>query len=204
MPRTRSAAAHRKVLDAALKLIAERGIDGSSMDAVARESGVSKATIYKHWADKDALLLEIMAEMAGLRSRPAFDSGDIRADMVAVLSYRLPEDADLNRRLMPHLVAYSATNPGFGKAWRRMVMEPPRRELTRLLRQGIAQGSFATGLGIEVALTMLLGPMLYWHIFLREAGHSPAALAESVVDAFWKAHAIHPRPNARPRSHAAV
>ena len=48
MPRTRSADAHRKVLDAALELFAERGIDATSMDAIAEASGVSKATIYKH------------------------------------------------------------------------------------------------------------------------------------------------------------
>ena len=48
MARTRSASAHRKVLDAALALFAERGIEGASMDAVAEHSGVSKATIYKN------------------------------------------------------------------------------------------------------------------------------------------------------------
>ena len=40
--------------------MAERGVEGSSMDAIAEASGVSKATIYKHWADKDALLLEMV------------------------------------------------------------------------------------------------------------------------------------------------
>jgi len=70
MPRTRSASAHQKVLKAALELVAEHGVDGTSMDAVARESGVSKATIYKHWADKDALLLEMLTDTSGLHTRP--------------------------------------------------------------------------------------------------------------------------------------
>src|SRR3954469_8655693 len=85
MPRTRSASAHRKVLDAALDLVAARGVDGASMDAIAESSGVSKATLYKHWSDKEALLLELMAEIHGLHARPVFDSGDTRADIVAVL-----------------------------------------------------------------------------------------------------------------------
>ena len=86
MPRTRSASAHRKVLRAALQLVAECGVESTSMDAIAGKSGVSKATIYKHWADKDALLLEMMAEVNGLHTRPVFDSGNTRADMIAVLS----------------------------------------------------------------------------------------------------------------------
>jgi AcrR family transcriptional regulator len=86
MARTPSASAHQKVLDATFELMAERGVDGTSMDAIAEASGVSKATVYKHWADKNALLLEMMAEANGLHARPRCDSGNTRADMVAVLS----------------------------------------------------------------------------------------------------------------------
>ena len=55
MARQKSAQAHRRVLDAAIGLFAEYGIDATSMDAIAEASSVSKATIYKHWPDKDAL-----------------------------------------------------------------------------------------------------------------------------------------------------
>ena len=48
------------MLRAALDLFGERGIDATSMDAIAQASGVSKATIYNHWADKEALLMEVM------------------------------------------------------------------------------------------------------------------------------------------------
>lgn len=107
MARTPSAKAHQKVLDATFELMAERGVDGTSMDAIAEASGVSKATMYKHWADKDALLLGMMAEPNGLRARPRFDSGNTRADMVAVLSYRPQERAKMRERIMPHFIAYS-------------------------------------------------------------------------------------------------
>src|SRR3982750_1368040 len=98
MPRTRSEAAHRKVIEAALELVADRGVEATSMDAIAEASGVSKATIYKHWPDKNALLLELMAEVNGLHSRPAFDTGSPRAGMVAVLSYRPPDRPEVRER----------------------------------------------------------------------------------------------------------
>src|SRR6516164_2146178 len=56
MARSRSTEAHDKVLRAALGLFGERGIDATSMDAIAQASGVSKATIYNHWADEEARL----------------------------------------------------------------------------------------------------------------------------------------------------
>jgi len=190
MARTRSASAHKKVLSAALELVAERGVDATSMDAIARKSGVSKATIYKHWTDKDALLLEMLAEVNGLHTRPVFDSGNTRADMVAVLSYRPREDADMRERITPHFAAYSARNLSFGNAWRNMVMEPPRRELRHLIKLGIEKGELSRKLDVDLSLALLLGPILYWYIFLRRTSGDPKGLAEGIIDAFWRAFAL--------------
>jgi AcrR family transcriptional regulator len=179
-------------LDATFALMAERGVDATSMDAIAEASGVSKATIYKHWADKDALLLEMMAQANGLHARPKFDSGDTRADIVAVLAYRAPERAEMRERIMPQFLAYSARNPIFGQAWRNIAMDPPRRELTRLLREGIRTGQLSPKIDLDLSLSMLLGPIIYWHVFLNQkrSTGNPTALAEGVVDAFWKAFGV--------------
>src|SRR5262249_8508113 len=161
-----SASAHKKVLDATLALVAERGIEATSMDAVARASGVSKATIYKHWPDKQALLLEMLADVNGLRLRPVFDSGNTRADLIAVLGYRRWHCWAMRERILPHFVAYAAANPAFGHAWKDMVMEPPRRELTHLMKLGIRKKELSPKLDFDLALALLLGPIMYWHIFL--------------------------------------
>ncbi|WP_219906749.1 TetR/AcrR family transcriptional regulator [Enhygromyxa salina] len=47
------------LLDAAVELIAERGLHGLSLRECARRAGVSHAAPYRHFADKDALLLAI-------------------------------------------------------------------------------------------------------------------------------------------------
>src|SRR5215831_7940602 len=129
MVRPRSIEAHEKVLNAALALFAERGIEATSMDAISQASGVSKATIYNHWADKEALLLEVMLMVNGLDREPEdIDTGDIQSDLTAVLTRRPPDSYDLARtRLTPSLIAYSALHPEFGKVWRHRVTDPPRQ-----------------------------------------------------------------------------
>lgn len=52
----------RAALDAAANLFMARGYAAVSMDAVAKEAGISKATLYAHFASKDALFAEIVAE----------------------------------------------------------------------------------------------------------------------------------------------
>src|ERR1035438_4058020 len=133
MARPRSTHAHKKVLDAAVQLFSQRGIDATSMDSIAECSGVSKATIYKHWQDKDALILEVMGHLHGLdEERPVFDSGDLRADLIAQLSHPPAEERkDVKERILPHLMAYGARHRAFGEQWRGRAIEPPAPPLSR-------------------------------------------------------------------------
>ena len=85
--------------------------------------------------------------MHGLHEEPVFDSGDVRTDIVALLSHRPPEQrSEQQTRMMPHLMAYAARNPAFGKAWRSRVMEPPRTRLVQLLKRAVASGELPADL----------------------------------------------------------
>jgi AcrR family transcriptional regulator len=191
MVRTRSRRAHDDVVDAALRLFADRGIAETSMDAIAEASGVSKATIYNHWPDKEALCLEAMSRLHGLdATRPDFDSGDTRADLVAFLGFRpAPERSEMQARMTPHLLAYVASNRGFGHAWRERVMAPSRVELRGILTRGIARKELPADLDLDLAASLLIGPMMFRHIFRAVYTGLPDDLPECVADAFWRAHA---------------
>lgn len=52
----------RAILDAAGELFLAQGFAAVSMDAVARQAGVSKATLYAHFPSKDALFAAMVAE----------------------------------------------------------------------------------------------------------------------------------------------
>jgi AcrR family transcriptional regulator len=192
MARTRSTQAHDKVLAATLALFVERGIDATSMDAIAEKSGVSKATIYKHWQDKDALALEALSPLFGLdEEAPRFDSGDLRQDFVDALTYQpAPERQEMKNRVMPHVMAYAARNREFGGQWRLRVIERPQTRLKNLIKRGIDQRQLVSKINLQAGLALLLGPMLYWHIFVGKKSLTPMPrdLATEVVSAFWKVY----------------
>jgi AcrR family transcriptional regulator len=192
MARTPSAQAHNKVLEASLSLFAERGIDATSMDAISEASGVSKATIYKHWQDKDALALEALGALFGLHDEPPkFDSGDLRQDFVDVLNYQPARPRqEMKNRVMPHVMAYAARNRAFGDTWRSRILARPQSQLKMLVDRGIAQKKLVKNINVDIALAQLLGPALYWYIFHdRKAGNTlPREWAVQVVDTFWKVY----------------
>ena len=195
MVRTRSPEAHEKVIHAALTLFGERGIEATSMDAIARAAGVSKATIYNHWQDKEALLLEVMLYVNGLNREPdEVDTGDLQRDLATILSRKPPGEFDQARdRMMPALIAYSAVHPEFGAAWRRRVMGPPQDCLKKVLRRAIDRGLLPGDLNIDLAMALLLGPMLFNHIFSKGSASSRQGkdIGPETAEAFCRAFMLH-------------
>ena len=101
------------------------------------------------------------------------------------------------KKLLPQLVAYSARNHEFGRAWRARVMERARNGVKKLLRRGMERGIFPAALDEDLGVALLFGPMMFRHIF--SGSMDKEWLARGAVEAFWKAHA---REGSRPM-HAA-
>jgi AcrR family transcriptional regulator len=193
MARTPSAKAHGKVLDAAIELFVEGGIDATSMDAIAGRSGVSKATMYKHWADKDALALEALSHLFGFyEEAPKFDSGDLQQDFVDALTYQ-PAQArqELKRQLMPHVMGYAARNRKFGDQWRARMIDRPQTRLKNLINRGIKQRELVRNINMTIGVALLMGPAFYWYIVIGKKSSTaamPRNMATEVVRAFFRAY----------------
>ncbi len=89
----------------------------------------------------------------------------------------------------PTFIAYSATHPEFGRAWRHRVMEPGRQCLKRILERGIERGQLPADLDLELSMALLLGPMLYRHIFAKGSSASDDDLGRQTAEAFCRAFA---------------
>jgi AcrR family transcriptional regulator len=83
-PSRRSERSRRAILDAALSLVCELGYDNVSIEAIAKRAGVSKATIYRWWPSKGAVVLEATTEsLDPVLAYP--NTGNIAADLRAQL-----------------------------------------------------------------------------------------------------------------------
>jgi TetR/AcrR family transcriptional repressor of mexJK operon len=85
---SRSARKRRAILEAGTTLFLRHGYRGTSMDEIAAAAGVSKQTVYKHFADKESLFSEIVISTVEEVAKPVHDevlklqdSGDLEADL---------------------------------------------------------------------------------------------------------------------------
>ncbi len=194
MARPRSPEAHHKVLRAALDLFCERGIEPTSMDSIARASGVSKATIYNHWPDKEALLLEVVEMIHGLNRPPQqFDSGDLLTDLTWILTRKPPGEFEAQRnRMTASIISYAKLHAKFGKAWRDRAMEPARKSIAKALHHAVGRGELPPHMDLNVVEAMLLGPLVYSYIFQSERKTAHPEIGSKIAEAFVRAYGAPP------------
>jgi TetR/AcrR family transcriptional repressor of mexJK operon len=85
---SRSDRKRRAILEAGTTLFLRHGYRGTSMDEIAAIAGVSKQTVYKHFADKESLFSEIVISTVEEVAKPVHDevlklrdSGDLETDL---------------------------------------------------------------------------------------------------------------------------
>jgi len=61
---SRGASTRQRIVDATLSLTYAQGVEGTSLDDVCAASGVSKSQLYHYFADKDALVREVISAQA--------------------------------------------------------------------------------------------------------------------------------------------
>jgi AcrR family transcriptional regulator len=61
---SRGAATRQRIVDAAVKLTYAKGVEGTSLDQVCAAAGASRSQLYHYFADKDALVREVISTQA--------------------------------------------------------------------------------------------------------------------------------------------
>jgi AcrR family transcriptional regulator len=179
--RPRNAGADGAIIDAVLALLsAGQSADAISIEAVAAKAGVGKATIYRRWANKEALLIDAVAMMKGPLPVPAGES--VRDDLVMLVAgMRNPRTEQYGKAtacLLPEL----ARSPEMHRVFQGVV-EPRREVMRRVLQRGTANGELRADLDIELTMLMLAGPTLAQNI-MQWSPHVPDdGFAEALVDA---------------------
>lgn len=176
--RPRNEACGAEILSAALDLVAEVGIAGLTVDAVAARAGVGKATIYRRWASKEALMLDAWAAAATTPEVP--DTGSLRDDLRALfLRNDHPLSDETMQRVFPQMIAAAKVNPEVGDAYRTFIAER-RRPLRTILQRAIDRGELPSGVDRELVHDLLVAPLTFRFLVTDAPVDDP--VIEQIID----------------------
>lgn len=190
--RPRSTRASEAIIEAVLDLLAHgTTIEALSMEAVAARACVGKATIYRRWPNKEALVIEAVACLKG--PAPKLPGRSVREDLITLLRTIGGSSSSPEGQVLLSVLPEIKRNPELSARYAELI--DGRRETTRdVLRRGIANGELAADLDIELAVAVLSSPMVSVTAMRMFPRVRRERLAERLVDLVLAGFA--PRPEA--------
>jgi AcrR family transcriptional regulator len=166
--RPRSIRAHESVLAATRELLAEGGLPAATVDAISARSGVSKATVYKHWPCRTAIAAEAFGkEMADAIPLP--DTGSARGDLTEQVRRVSEFYAGPAGTVFAQLLAACVSDPQASEYFREFFLDGRRVAIAELWRRALDRGEADPSIDAETATDVLFGPL----IFRSLTGHAP-------------------------------
>jgi len=159
--RPRDEEVRKRILDSAAQLLEERCFEDISVDAIAEQSGSGKATIYRWWPNKAAVLIEAFRERI-TREVPFPNTGDIRQDVRQQLQ-NFTEIIYWGPRgnVFRSFMAGAQADPEIAKAFREIWIRPRRAEARKLFERYIEQGVLDSRLDPDLAVELAFAPLYY-------------------------------------------
>jgi AcrR family transcriptional regulator len=156
--RPRSAEADVAILQAVLDLLATTGLTQLSMDAVASRAGVGKATIYRRWRSKEALVVDAWRTLIEPVATP--DTGSLRGDIETIVDGIVEKCETSGFDVLSQITAAARTDPALNDALRDFVATR-RRPMLEMLRRGVERGELRPDIDLGLLYDALVGPLFY-------------------------------------------
>jgi AcrR family transcriptional regulator len=165
--RPRSEGCRQKVLAAAETLFEREGLSRMSVDAVAHVAGVSKATIYRWWPNKSAIVMEaLLASSEAEIYVPVspFPEEDLIARVKRTVAlFRGPRG-----KIIASLIGQAQSDPEIAEAYRQQLLGPRRAAMRAAIQRAVDAGLYRSDIDFDLAIDILYGP-LYQRLLLRHA-----------------------------------
>lgn len=163
--RPRSEHSRRAIIRSTLKLLQKSGFPGLSIEAVAADAGVSKATVYRWWSNKGALVVDAFASSTAAELHFP-NTGSVYRDMTLQMTQFLSILRSPRGRIVAALVAGGQSDPELLAAFRERFLWPRREEAYKTLRRASERGELSQELDLDVALDTLYGA-IYMRFLIR-------------------------------------
>jgi AcrR family transcriptional regulator len=181
--RPRSEKTRKAILKAAFHLLKRESFDGVSTQQIAIEAGVSTATLYRWWDNKQAILLDAYLET----TRDLLPSGKLGSPLARLRTYTLRIAEFLkseNGRVFLRLLLAIQDDPALRKGFYANVFLPRRAEGCTVVQEAIDAGELPKTVAPDFIINLLIGPQVLRALLGQDLG---AKYAQRIFDSVIKA-----------------
>ncbi len=158
--RPRNAEAEKAILTASYDLLLETGFGAVTVEKIAERAQVSKATIYKWWPNKAAVIMDGFLSAAAARL-PIPDTGFVFSDILIHATNLARFLTSPEGKVITEIIGEGQADPGLAEAYRSRYVNPRRLEARQLLEQGVQRKELPEQLNIELSIDLIYGPIFY-------------------------------------------
>lgn len=163
--RPRSEAARIAILRSALNLLSRNGFAEFTIEEVAAHANVGKATVYRWWPHKAALIADAFANSATRRLHFP-DTGSVDTDMSQQMRQLIKVFRGRQGRIVSAILAGGQSDKELISAFRERFLWPRRQEAYATLQRGIRRGELCRDVDKDLLLDSLYGP-IYMRFLIR-------------------------------------
>jgi TetR/AcrR family transcriptional repressor of mexJK operon len=196
LTQTRTEKKRAQIRTAAKELFLRSGFQGTSTDAIATVAGVSKETLYRYYASKEDLFVDVVRSLTTERlhlaqwterSTEPTSIQELRMLLQAIARQVVetmvqPEYLSIFRLMLAELPRF----PELGPLFRQTVPEPATNALLLLLRQGQVHGVVRQHIDLSLIGRMFFSTLLSYGVLdgLLSQTQTPYLPEESVIETF--------------------
>ncbi|MBN9326823.1 MAG: hypothetical protein BGO38_05270 [Cellulomonas sp. 73-145] len=167
------------ILEATRHLLAERGYEGTTMDAVAERACAGKATVYRRWPSKVQLVVDsLLCDASSITTIDDVpDTGSLRGDLLSVSTVRRRTDSD---DVMAGLIHAVAAEPEVAAVFKEQFVRARVALMRGLLVRAQERGEVPEGLDLDM-VAAVAPAMISYHKTV-EGKHPDQEFLVRVVD----------------------
>lgn len=180
--RPRDAETEARILQAALRQLAEDGYSRMSLDAVAIEAGVSKPTMYRRWPSKADMATAALRTVQ--LSEPPVDTGSTVGDLAGTLkNFSRSLLRPNGMALIGTVLAEESHTPELLHLFRERIVSQRRAMLRSILERAEARGELRPGVDLDCVVNLLVGAFYARYL---ATSRIPPNFPGELVEIVWK------------------
>lgn len=158
--RPRNMETQTAILSASYDLLLESGFGAVTVEKIADRAKVSKATIYKWWPNKAAVVMDGFLSAAAARL-PVPDTGSVFRDILEHATNMARFTRSREGSVLLEIIGEGQVDSALAEAFRTRYVQPRRLEVHGILEEGLRRGELKKDLDFALFTDLIYGSIFY-------------------------------------------